>query len=301
MSNESIAAVQSRMQELRALVAPASPSRTAATSTATTATSGGTAAAFQTALAEASGAPGTAAVTGSAGAPAVSKASPTGGATGTGIAPETDVTAQDLIATAKKYLGVPYVWGGESLSEGGLDCSGLVLRSLTDLGVDGVPRTARQQMHIGTKVASMAAAKPGDLLVFGGGTHIAIYLGGGKMIDAPKPGGHVNIRDVYTTPTAIRRILPQEGATAAAAPVAPAVPAAAASLGAEVTSLAGMLGAGTTSSSAIEGLGSLASSSGLAGLSSLAGLVAAPGTAAPAASSTDASRLVWELLAGVAS
>lgn len=275
MSNESIAAVQSRVQELRALVAPASASPTAATSISTAAGvgSGGSAAAFQTALAEATGATGTPGTAGAAGVPTASSA---GAATGTGIAPETDVTAQDLIATAKKYLGVPYVWGGESLSEGGLDCSGLVLRSLTDLGVDGVPRTARQQMHIGTKVPSMAEAKPGDLLVFGGGTHIAIYLGDGKMIDAPKPGGHVNIRDVYTTPTAIRRILPQEGATQAA------VPAAVASLGADATSLAALLGGRASSSSALGGLSGLASSAGVS-------------------STTEAQRLAWELFAGVAS
>lgn len=124
-------------------------------------------------------------------------------------------TAQDLIATASAYTGVPYVWGGESLSEGGLDCSGLVLRSLTDLGVTkvtDVPRTARAQQQLGTKVDSLDQALPGDLLVFNGGTHIAIYLGDGKMIDAPKPGGTVGVHRVYAEPTNIRRVLPQAGA-----------------------------------------------------------------------------------------
>lgn len=124
-------------------------------------------------------------------------------------------TAQDLIATASRYTGVPYVWGGEQLSEGGLDCSGLVLRSLTDLGVTkvtDVPRTARAQQQLGTKVDSLDQALPGDLLVFNGGTHIAIYLGDGKMIDAPKPGGTVGVHRVYAEPTNIRRVLPQAGA-----------------------------------------------------------------------------------------
>lgn len=270
MSNESIAAVQSRVQELRALVAPApAPATASATTTSGAASaSGSTAAAFQTALDEATGAPGVAGPMTAASAGAAA-----GTTTGTSIALGSGVTAQDLIATAKKYLGVPYVWGGESLSEGGLDCSGLVLRSLTDLGVDGVPRTARQQMHLGDKVASMDDAKPGDLLVFGGGTHIAIYLGDGKMIDAPKPGGHVNIRDVYATPTAIRRILPQEGAAVAAVPAA---------LGTDAASLAALLGGGGTSSASLGGLSGLAS-------------------AGQGASATDASRLAWELLAGVAS
>ncbi|WP_421732354.1 C40 family peptidase [Cellulomonas sp.] len=124
-------------------------------------------------------------------------------------------TGQDLVAAATAYLGVPYVWGGESLDEGGLDCSGLVQRALADLGVTDVPRVARQQMTLGTAVPSLDQALPGDLVVFGGGSHIGIYVGDGKMIDAPKPGKAVIVRDVYTEPTAIRRILPQAGAAAA--------------------------------------------------------------------------------------
>lgn len=124
-------------------------------------------------------------------------------------------TGQDLVASATRYLGVPYVWGGESLDEGGLDCSGLVQRALADLGVTDVPRVAREQMTLGTAVPSLDQALPGDLVVFGGGSHIGIYVGDGKMIDAPKPGKAVIVRDVYTEPTAIRRILPQAGAAAA--------------------------------------------------------------------------------------
>jgi len=229
MSVDGIAAVQSRVQELRSMFAPATVTRTTSpTSTAADGSQAGSVAALTTAglgsgtsAASSSGALSSdqfAAALAAASTSATAGSSGTGRASGTGIAPDTDVTAQDLIATAKKYLGVPYVWGGESLSEGGLDCSGLVLRSLTDLGIaDGVPRTAREQQRLGTKVDSMADARPGDLLIFHGGTHIAIYLGDGKMIDAPKPGGVVNIRDVYTTPTNIRRILPQESATPVAA------------------------------------------------------------------------------------
>ncbi|KQY45940.1 C40 family peptidase [Cellulomonas sp. Root137] len=125
-------------------------------------------------------------------------------------------TGQDLVAAATTYLGVPYVWGGESLDEGGLDCSGLVQRALADIGVTDVPRVAREQMTLGTAVPSLDQALPGDLVVFGGGSHIGIYVGDGKMIDAPKPGKAVIVRDVYTEPTAIRRILPQAGAAAAA-------------------------------------------------------------------------------------
>ena len=131
-------------------------------------------------------------------------------------------TADELIARARTYVGVPYVWGGESRS--GLDCSGLVQRSLADLGID-IKRTARQQGTEGRAVGSMDAALPGDLLIFDGGTHVGIYLGGGRMIDAPYAGRNVTERDVYETPTAIRRILPQTDQTVAAAAPALAVPA----------------------------------------------------------------------------
>lgn len=123
-------------------------------------------------------------------------------------------TGADLVAEARTYVGAPYVWGGSSAQ--GLDCSGLVKVSLAALGVD-MPRVAREQMTQGTPVASLGDAEPGDLLVFGGGSHIGIYVGEGRMIDAPKPGDRVRERDVYETPTAIRRVLP----TAAAAPALP--------------------------------------------------------------------------------
>lgn len=124
----------------------------------------------------------------------------------------------DLVAEARKYVGVPYVWGGSSAQ--GLDCSGLVKLSLSALGVD-MPRVAREQMTQGTPVASLSEAQPGDLLVFDGGSHIGIYLGEGRMIDAPKPGDHVRERDVYETPTAIRRVLPTAAEAAAAAAASP--------------------------------------------------------------------------------
>ncbi|PFG37420.1 cell wall-associated NlpC family hydrolase [Flavimobilis soli] len=123
----------------------------------------------------------------------------------------TGPTAQSLVSAAEKYRGVPYVWGGESRS--GMDCSGLVQRALADLGVDA-PRTAREQMTIGTSVASLDEALPGDLVVFDGGSHIGIYVGDNRMIHAPRPGKVVQEADVYEKPTAIRRVLPQAAAAA---------------------------------------------------------------------------------------
>jgi hypothetical protein len=121
--------------------------------------------------------------------------------TGTG----TDTSGDAVVASAEKYLGVPYVFGGTNPATG-LDCSGLVQRAYADLGID-LPRVAADQAKVGQPVPSLAQAQPGDLLAFGQPVdHIAIYVGNGKMIAAPHTGDHVKIESVYTTPTAIRRV-----------------------------------------------------------------------------------------------
>jgi len=124
------------------------------------------------------------------------------------------VDGADVVADAKKYLGVPYRWGGTDPATG-LDCSGLVQRVMKDLGVT-VPRTVRDQRNVGQEIGSLAQAKPGDLLVFGT-HHIGIYLGNGKMLHAPHTGDRVKISDVYETPSRIRRLVPSGSVAATAA------------------------------------------------------------------------------------
>lgn len=119
------------------------------------------------------------------------------------------VTGADVVADAKKYLGVPYVFGGTSAS--GLDCSGLVQRVFKDLGID-VPRLVSGQSTVGTEVPSLAQAQPGDIIVCNGGEHIVIYAGDGKVIHAPSEGRNVSLVDNWLSDSdivTIRRVVPQ--------------------------------------------------------------------------------------------
>jgi cell wall-associated NlpC family hydrolase len=133
---------------------------------------------------------------------------------------------QRIVDEAKKYLGVPYLWGGTDPGKG-LDCSGLVQLVYRSQGIE-LPRVSYQQATAGRPVASMAEARPGDILAFNSPVdHVGIYIGNGKMIEAPRTGLNVRVMDVYETPTAIRRVLPptapgQTQAAAGAAPVAAA-------------------------------------------------------------------------------
>ena len=116
---------------------------------------------------------------------------------------------QAVVDEARKYLGVPYVWGGTDPAKG-LDCSGLVQLVYKKLGVD-LPRVSYQQATAGRPVASLAEARPGDILAFDSPVdHVAIYIGGGKMIEAPRTGLDVRVAEVYEKPTAIRRVLPDQ-------------------------------------------------------------------------------------------
>ena len=98
-----------------------------------------------------------------------------------------------IVTAANKYMGTPYVWGGESMEEGGMDCSGFVYNALKDAGYN-VGRTTAQGYRKGT-VISRENLQAGDLVFFGKGseaTHIGIYLGDGKMIHSS--GGSKNTK-----------------------------------------------------------------------------------------------------------
>jgi cell wall-associated NlpC family hydrolase len=102
-----------------------------------------------------------------------------------------------VLAIAARYAGVPYVYGGETPS--GFDCSGYVEYVFNKVGIS-LPRTANQQYNAVTHISS-SSVKPGDLVFFisgGSAYHVGIYAGGGMMWDAPKPGGVVSKRDIWS-------------------------------------------------------------------------------------------------------
>ena len=114
----------------------------------------------------------------------------------------TSVTAAQIIAYAKTFQGVPYVWGGSTPS--GFDCSGLVSYVFKQYGIT-MPRVAAQQQAY---FPSTSNPQPGDLLFYGyPAYHVAIYLGDGMMIDAPHPGATVGVRAIYGTPSSYARVL----------------------------------------------------------------------------------------------
>lgn len=126
-------------------------------------------------------------------------------------------TGSDVVSDARRYLGVPYLWGGTDPSKG-LDCSGLVQQVYGDLGIS-LPRVSRDQADTGTTVGSLADAQPGDLLFFGSPIHhVAIYEGNGMMIEAPHTGQSVKeikVSDFGEPVSKIQRVLGSSADTSA--------------------------------------------------------------------------------------
>ncbi|MBC9719381.1 bifunctional lytic transglycosylase/C40 family peptidase [Streptomyces sp. TRM66268-LWL] len=107
--------------------------------------------------------------------------------------------AAKAVAFARAQLGTPYVWGGDGPREGGFDCSGLTQAAYRSAGVS-IPRVAQAQYDHGPHLRRGTPPAAGDLLFFGSSprniTHVGIYAGQGRMIDAPRPGAHVRERTV---------------------------------------------------------------------------------------------------------
>ena len=120
-----------------------------------------------------------------------------GGTINSANPPPVPAGAAGAIEAAESQTGVPYVWGGETPGAG-FDCSGLVQWAWAQAGVS-LPRTSGAQYAATTQI-SLADIEPGDLLFYGpgGADHVAMYIGGGEMIEAPETGESVHITGVRT-------------------------------------------------------------------------------------------------------
>jgi cell wall-associated NlpC family hydrolase len=131
------------------------------------------------------------------GRPGLSRAAQPGGA------PQQVQSVSDAVAVARRYLGVPYVFGGTN-PQTGLDCSGLVQLVFRQLGV-GLPRTAQMQYDATPRVGR-DQLQPGDLVFFARTyadphawiTHVGIYVGDGMQINAPTTGQVVSIQPAFS-------------------------------------------------------------------------------------------------------
>jgi cell wall-associated NlpC family hydrolase len=99
-----------------------------------------------------------------------------------------------VVSIALQYLGIPYVWGGASPSQG-FDCSGLVMYVYAQIGVS-LPHHAASMWSYGSYV-SRDQLEPGDLVFFNGLSHMGLYIGGGQFVHAPHTGDVVKISSIH--------------------------------------------------------------------------------------------------------
>lgn len=113
------------------------------------------------------------------------------------IPPLNGTAAQVAVQAAYSVVGAPYVWGSADPSVG-LDCSGVTVYAWGQAGVS-LPHSAAAQYSMFPRIP-LSAVQPGDLVYYGNyGPHIAIYVGGGRIIHAssPAPGGEARVDSMY--------------------------------------------------------------------------------------------------------
>lgn len=116
-----------------------------------------------------------------------------------------NVSGEELVNYALKFVGNPYKWGGNSLTNG-CDCSGFVKLIYAHFGFTDAPRQSQAFKSYGKPVA-FANLKAGDIVVYPG--HVAIYIGNGKIVEAQSSRAGITCTRPVTcnTITAIRRVL----------------------------------------------------------------------------------------------
>ncbi|MET9721383.1 C40 family peptidase [Streptomyces zaomyceticus] len=127
----------------------------------------------------------------------------------------------EALRFAVEQIGKPYEWGAEGPET--YDCSGLTQRAWAAAGRE-VPRTSQEQWATLPRV-SLSELRPGDLVVyFPGATHVAVYLGEGLVVQAPRPGGKVKVSPIAANPL-LGAVRPDPGGTPLASYTPPELPA----------------------------------------------------------------------------
>ncbi|MDQ1650424.1 MAG: hypothetical protein QOG60_2481 [Frankiaceae bacterium] len=121
-------------------------------------------------------------------------------ALGACTAPRSSTKGQQIANIARAQVGKPYSWG--ATGPNAFDCSGLVYFAHRQAGIF-VPRTTGSQYSAARRVAK-SDARPGDVIFFGT-YHVGVYVGGGQMVDAPKPGTRVTQRPMWTSAYTVGR------------------------------------------------------------------------------------------------
>jgi len=123
------------------------------------------------------------------------------------IAAIPEPSGRRIAATAKRFVGLPYLWAGTSAF--GFDCSGFTYSIFRRFGI-GMPRDADRQALHGTRVAR-SDLKRGDLVLFADSTgrihHVGIYAGGGMMVESPRTGEAIRLSPLRSGYAGARRYL----------------------------------------------------------------------------------------------
>ena len=133
---------------------------------------------------------------GSSSAPSVDTSTPS--------SPGNSALGAQIVAYAKQFVGNPYVYGGNSLTNG-IDCSGFTQQIYGHFGIS-LPRTSGAQRSVGRAV-SYSEAQPGDLICYSG--HVAIYIGGGAIVHAANEslGITIGYNAAYREILSVRRLV----------------------------------------------------------------------------------------------
>ncbi|MFD4235325.1 NlpC/P60 family protein, partial [Streptomyces sp. NPDC058542] len=126
----------------------------------------------------------------------------------------------DAVAYAVRQIGKPYVWGAEGPDS--FDCSGLTSQAWSATGRT-IPRTSQEQWKRLPKVP-VSALRPGDLVIyFPKATHVALYIGNGLVVQAPRPGTRVKVSPLASNPL-LGAVRPDPGGAPLSAYTPPELP-----------------------------------------------------------------------------